>query len=71
MAFARIACCACVAAAALLAGGTAVAQAGTRTNKILVLSPNGRVHAHATTGATAAEARPPRRAVRRAQAARK
>jgi hypothetical protein len=34
MAFARLACCACVAALALLAGGPAVAQAGTRPHTV-------------------------------------
>jgi hypothetical protein len=69
MAFARLACWACVAALALLAGGSAVAQAGTRNDEILVLDHHGRVHAHTATGAgatatataTTTESRPPRR----------
>jgi hypothetical protein len=55
MTFARPACCVCVALLALLAGGPAIAQAGTRSHDILVLSRDGRVHAHAATGATPAE----------------
>jgi hypothetical protein len=62
MPYARLACWACVALLALLAGGSAIAQAGTRSDTILVLSSDGRVRAHAATGATVAERRPPRRA---------
>jgi hypothetical protein len=64
MTFARRACWVCVALLALLAGGPAIAQAGTRSPKILVLSPDGSVHAHAATGATAAEPGRARRASR-------
>jgi hypothetical protein len=71
MTFARIACWVCVAALALLAGGSAVAQAGTRHDKILVLDSNGQVRAHAATGSMKAERRPPRRAAARTTKAKK
>jgi hypothetical protein len=64
MASARVARLACAATLVLLAGGPAVAQAGTRHDDILVLEANGRVEQHNATGATAAEASPPRRAAR-------
>jgi hypothetical protein len=68
MALARIARRACVVSLALLAGGTASAQAGTRTDDVLVLERDGQVRSHTATGATASEARPPARAARRAPA---
>src|SRR5215208_4458426 len=71
MTFARTACWVCVAALALLAGGSAVAQAGTRNEDILVLSRDGTVRAHTATGATAAEVRPPRGAARTTATAKK
>jgi hypothetical protein len=64
MAFARLACWSCVASLALLAGASAIAQAGTRSDRILVLSPDGHVRAHRATGAVASEARPSRRSAR-------
>jgi hypothetical protein len=70
MAFARLACWVCVALLALLAQGSAIAQAGTRSNKILVLSSDGRVRAHAATGPAVAERRPPRRAASASRAGR-
>jgi hypothetical protein len=68
MTSARIAGWVCVAALALLAGGSAVAQADTRHDKILVLSENGRVRAHTATGSLRGERRPPRAAARTAKA---
>jgi hypothetical protein len=68
MAFARIARRACIVSLALLAGGTASAQAGTRTDDVLVLERDGQVRAHTATGATASEARPPGRAAKRGPA---
>ena len=69
---ARIACWACVAMLALLAGGPALAQAATKQDDILVLDEHGNVRAHTAKGATTSERRPPRRAVKtRATTARK
>jgi hypothetical protein len=48
---------------ALLIGGAGPAQAATRDSDILVLDGSGRVQEHRASGATAAEATPPRRAV--------
>jgi hypothetical protein len=70
MALARIACWACVALLALLAGGPGPAQAASKQDDILVLGPDGTVRAHTATGATEAEKRPPRRAVRTTRASR-
>jgi len=68
MALARIACWACIALLALLAGGPAAAQAASKQDDILVLGRDGSVRAHTATGATEAERRPPRRAVRSTKA---
>ena len=71
MATAAVTRLACAAALILLAGGPAVAQAGTRHDDIVVLDAHGSVERHraaGTTATTAAEPRPPRRAAHRASA---
>ena len=63
MALARIACWACVALLGLLAGASAVAQADTKHDDILVMDAHGNVRAHTATGSAESERKPPRRAV--------